>query len=97
MVISCYGPDERTNRWGRIIKTDLNWEMRFGGEGRSRQEDAETSCRPGWALPRQTPSPFSSQPCGQWVSQVRNCPEAEKIFVADTMYLFDTLRCFFHV
>jgi hypothetical protein len=47
----------------------------FGGEGRSRQEDAETSCCPGWAQPKQTPSPFFSQPCRQVVSQVRSCSE----------------------
>lgn len=49
--------------------------MRFGGEGRSRQEDAETSSRPGWALPRQRPSPFFSQPRGSLVTQVRSCSE----------------------
>jgi hypothetical protein len=49
--------------------------MRFGGEGRSRQEDAETSSRPGWAQPRQRPSPFFSQPRGRLLTQVRSCSE----------------------
>lgn len=44
----------------------------FGGEGRSRQEDVETSCRPGWAQPKQTPSPSVSQSCGSLCLQVRN-------------------------
>ena len=48
---------------------------RFMGEGRSRQEDAETSCRPGWAQPKQTPSPSFNQPRGQALSQVRSYSE----------------------
>ncbi len=54
-------------------------EDKFGGEGRSRQEDVETSCRPGWAQPKQTPSPFFSQPCRQVVVQVRSCSEVENM------------------
>ncbi len=42
----------------------------FGGEGRSRQEDAETSSRPGWAQPRQRPSPF---PVNHAVPYSRKC------------------------
>jgi len=45
------------------------------GEGRSRQEDAETSCRPGWAQPKQTPSPSPNQPRAQVLPQVRNYSE----------------------
>jgi hypothetical protein len=41
------------------------------GEGRSRQEDVVTSCCPGWAQPKQTPSPFPSQPCRSGMKQVR--------------------------
>ncbi len=54
---------------------DLNEWVRFGGEGRSRQEDAETFFCPGWAQPRQAPSPFFNQPRGCLLSQVRNCSE----------------------
>jgi len=47
----------------------------FEGEGRSRQEDVETSCRPGWARPKQTPSPLVSQPRAGVSSQVRSYSE----------------------
>ena len=64
-------------RWGRngARQISFNGRMRFVGEGRSRQEDAETFCRPGWAQPKQTPSPFFSQPCRRLVAQVRSCSE----------------------
>jgi hypothetical protein len=48
---------------------------KFVGEGRSRQEDAETSCCLGWAQPKQAPSPFVNQPRVPVVPQVRNCSE----------------------
>jgi hypothetical protein len=54
------------------IKRDRD---KFMGEGKSRQEDVETSFCPGWAQPKQTPSPFFSQPRRQVVSQVRSCSE----------------------
>ena len=47
----------------------------LGGDGRSHQEDAGTSCRSGWAQPERAPPPFINQPCRQVVLQVRNCSE----------------------
>jgi hypothetical protein len=57
------------------FKTKINCKNEFVGEGRSRQEDAETSCRPGWAQPKQTPSPSDNQPRAQVLPQVRNYSE----------------------
>lgn len=55
------------------------------GEGRSRQEDAETSCRPGWAQPKRTPSPSFNQPRGQVLSQVRSYSECRPVVMLSMM------------